>query len=206
MSALRALAWIAFYLAAAFSLLVETGRLGTPRPPDLAQLPARLGPLQVLAEIPFEAEALGPQPPERWAYRLVRDEQGHEGRLFVAWYERAQRWSGRPHDVEKCFAALGWQEREARRLAEAHRPWSRLFEREGEDGAEAIRVVHWLERPGADQDRLAPGELVARIRSGRGFRPDVASAYLEFPAAAAPSDDACAAAVEALSRALEDLW
>ena len=54
--------------------------------------------------------------------------------------------------------------------------------------------MHWIERPGPDQDRLAPRELLARLGSARGFRPDVASLYLEFPAGAEPDDAECAAA------------
>lgn len=201
-SLLRTLPWLALYLCAAFSLLVERGLFGTARAPDLARLSARLGALELLEALPVEADALGEQPPERHAFHRVRDARGNEGRLFIAYYARAQRWSGRPHDVEKCFEALGWQERDARRLAEAHRPWSRLFEREGR----TIRVVHWLERPGPDADRLDGRELLARLASGRGFRPDVASIYFEFEAGAGPDDAECAASVAALSRELEALW
>ena len=203
---LRTLPWMALYVCAAFSCLVEGGHLGRPVAPDLARLPARLGPLEVLEAFDLDRSTLGEQPPERATFRRVRDEHGHEGKLFVAYYERAQRWSGRPHDLEKCFAAGGWQEREARRLGGAHRLWSRLFARERAGEPEAIRVVHWLERPGPDQDRFDPRELVSRVASGRGFRPDVASVYLEFPADAAPDEGDFLAAVSALSGALEDLW
>ena len=203
---LRALPWLALYLCAAFSFLVEGGYLGEPVAPDLTRLPGRLGPLEVLEEFALDPATLGEQPPERATFRRVRDEHGHEGKLFVAYYERAQRWSGRPHDVEKCFAALGWQEREAHRLDQAHRLWSRLFVREREGESESIRVVHWLECPGPDHDRFDLRELLSRITSGRGFRPDVASVYLEFPADSAPDERASCAAVSALSLALEQLW
>jgi hypothetical protein len=209
MSALRLTAWLALYVGASFTGLVEAGLLGHAVAPDLAGLPARIGPLEIVAELPLDPGTLGQQPPERCAFLRVRDVRGHEGRLFIAYYARAQRWSGRPHDVEKCYAALGWQERSAHRLAEAHRPWSRLFVRpckQGEQSEESIRVVHWLERPGPDQDRLAPRELLARLSSARGFRPDVASLYLEFPAGAEPDDAECAAAAEELSRLLESRW
>lgn len=206
MTILRSLAWLTLYCAAAFSFLVETGRLGAPRAPDLTRLPERLAGLEILEEIPVDTGAFGAQPPERHAYRRVRDARGQEGCLFIAWYERAQRWSGRPHDVEKCFTALGWQEREARRLEEEHRPWSRRFERARDGGTEAIRVVHWLERPGPDLDRLSGRELLARLRSTRGFRQDVASVYFEFPAEAAPPDAEFVGAVRELSRVLEELW
>ena len=206
MGALRALPWLALYLSAALSFLVEGGFLGKPVAPDLARLPGRIGPLEILEEFVLEPGTLGEQPPERASFRRVRDQDGHEGKLFVAYYERAQRWSGRPHDVEKCFEALGWQEREAHRLDQAHRLWARLFVREHAGEPEAIRIVHWLERPGPDRDRFDPRELWSRIASRHGFRPDVAAVYLEFPAEAAPSEADCGAAVSALSAALEGLW
>lgn len=210
MSLFTRLAWLSLYLGAAFAFLVETGALGRPVAPDLTRLPERLGSLGIREEIPVDPAALGEQPPERSTFRRAFGADGEEGRLFVSYYRRAQRWSGRPHDVEKCYAAQGWHEREARRLAEAHRPWSRLFEREVEDEngprTERIRVVHWIERPGPDQDRLSWRELAERVLSGRGFRPDVAAAYLEFPADAAPSDAECVETVRALSEALETLW
>src|SRR6185503_7591273 len=198
--------WLALYLCAGFSCLVEGGFLGQPVAPDLALLPARLGPLELLDEFPLEPGALGEQPPERATFRRVRDAEGHEGRLFIAYYERAQRWSGRPHDVEKCFAALGWEEREAHRLEGAYRLWSRLFVRADAEKSESIRVLHWLERPGTDRDRLTWRELGARVVSLRGFRPDVASAYLEFPSDGAPAEAECVEAVSALAAALEGLW
>jgi hypothetical protein len=204
--AFRALPWLALYLCAAFSFLVERGHLGEPAAPDLTRLPARAGPLELLEEFPLDPAALGEQPPERASYRRVRDELGHEGKLFVAYYARAQRWSGRPHDVERCFVAQGWEEREAQRLDQANRLWSRHLVRESGGEHAAIRVVHWLERPGPDQDRLSAGELVARVTSLRGFRPDVASLYLEFPADAAPDEETLVASVRALSMALEALW
>lgn len=206
MSALRLAAWLALYVCAGFAGLVEAGMLGRAVAPELGGLPARIGPLELVEELVLDPATLGEQPPERCAFLRVRDAEGNEGRLFIAYYARAQRWSGRPHDVEKCYAALGWQERAAHRIDEAHRPWSRLFVRATPEGEESIRVVHWLERPGPDQDRLAPRELFARLSSARGFRPDVASVYLEFPAGAGPDDAQCAAAATELSRLLESRW
>lgn len=196
------LSWCLLFASAAFSLLIESGLLVRPVPPDLERLPARLGSLAVLETVPVEPAALGEQPPERHAFRRVLDADGHEGRLFVAYYRRAQRWSGRPHDVDRCFAALGWEEREARQLEGEHRPWSRLFEREGE----RIRVVHWLERPGRDSRELGPGSLLARLADGTGFRPDVCSVYLQFDEGAAPDEAELAEAVETLSAAIDGLW
>jgi len=196
------LSWILLFVAGAFSLLIESGLLIQPVPPDLSRLPERLATIELLEDLPVDPQALGEQPPERYAYRRVRDIHGHEGKLFVAYYLRAQRWSGRPHAVDRCFVSQGWEELEARRLDESHDPWSRRFAREGE----SIRVVHWLERAGADGDELDWRTLAARLGSSRGFRPDVASIYLEFPEGRAPDDAQCAAFVGALSVALEELW
>ena len=194
--------WLLLFVSGAFSLLIESGLVCAPVAPDLARLPARLGAFELGPELAFDPSSLGEQPPERYTFRSVQDGQGHEGRLFIGYYRRAQRWSGRPHDLDKCYAAQGWEEREAHRLDEAHRPWSRLFEREGT----AVRVVHWLERPGADDDALDGRELAARLGSLRGFRPDVASIYFEFAADATPAEAALAGAVHALSATLETLW
>lgn len=122
MRLLTSAAWLALFAGAGFTFLVERGYLGAAVAPDLALLPAHIGTLEVLEEIPLEPGSLGTQPPERYAFRRVLDARGAEGRLFVAYYARAQRWSGRPHDVEKCYAALGWQELEARRLVEPIAP------------------------------------------------------------------------------------
>lgn len=207
MNLARALAWALLYGGAAFSLALETGRVALPAAPRFEQLPATLGPLTLLEELAFDPAALGTLPPERHAFRRVRDERGREGRLFLAYYERAQRWSGRPHDLEACYAAAGWTEEESHRLAEAHRPWSRGFSRATTEGeSEGVRVVHWIERPGPDADRLAPAEFLRRLASGTGFRPDVVSVYFEFPADAAPDDATASTAAAALSAALEAVW
>jgi hypothetical protein len=203
----HACAWLALQLSAAFACLMESGLLGRSVAPDLARLPAFLGPLEVLEEFTLDPAQLGSDPPERATFRRVRDLHGHEGKLFVAYYERAQRWSGRPHDLEKCYAADGWQEREARRLDPDLGLWSRRFERpRASGGPEAVRVIHWLDRPGPDRDGLDLFGLGARLASLRGFRPDVASAYLEFPADAAPAEAEAVAAARALSEALESSW
>ena len=189
-------------LSAGFAGAVEQGLLARARCPDLATLPAELGPLTLGPEIPFDPAALGETPPEAFTFRAVTDAEGRAGQLFIAYYARAQRWSGRPHDVDRCFTALGYTEREVHTLDEAHRPWSRRFEQDGQ----AIRVVHWLERPGDDANALGLAPLVARLVDGSGFRPDVCSVYFEFPADAAPDDGEAAAAVAALSRTLDVRW
>lgn len=195
-------AFAALFASAALAGAVELGVFAHARCPDLASLPAELGPLTLGPEIPFDPAALGQTPPEAFTFRAVSDAEGRTGQLFIAYYARAQRWSGRPHDVDRCFTALGYAEREVHALDEAHRPWSRRFEKDGQ----AIRVVHWLERPGDDANALGLAPLVARLVDGSGFRPDVCSVYFEFPAEAAPDDDAAAAAVAALSRALDARW
>jgi hypothetical protein len=199
---LNTLSFAGLFLAAAFAGVVELGWLAEARTPELGSLPTKLGPLEFGAEIPFDAAALGQTPPEAYTFRAVTDAAGREGRLFIAYYARAQRWSGRPHDVDKCFAAMGYEEREVHVLDEAHRPWSRRFEKEGI----ALRVVHWLERPGDDANELGLAPLVARLADGSGFRPDVCSVYFEFPAEGAPDDVAAAEAVAALSSALDARW
>jgi hypothetical protein len=207
MSFLRAFGWFTLFGAASLSLVVESGALARARAPELRALESNLGVLKLGPELDFDVEALGSTPPERFAYFEIQDADGRAGTLFLAYYARAQRWSGRPHDLEKCFAAAGWQERESHRLEEAHRPWSRGFERPSpEGGLESIRVVHWLERPGPDEDRLAWSELLARAADGRGLRPDVISAYLQFAAEEAPDDARSAALVAALSAELERVW
>jgi len=202
MRLLNSLSSAAMLLAAAFAGAVESGLFARARGPDFASLPSQLGALTLGTEIPFDLSALGETPPEAFTFRAVTDEAGRAGQLFIAYYARAQRWSGRPHDVDRCFTAAGYQEREVHTLEEAHRPWSRLFEKDGQ----SIRVVHWLERPGDDANALGLGPLVARLADGSGFRPDVCSVYFEFPAESAPDDDAAAAAVAALSRALDARW
>jgi len=199
---LSSLSCASLFLAAAFAGAVELGLLARARTPDLVTLPHALGPLTLGREIPFDVAALGETPPEAFTFRTVTDAAGHEGRLFVAYYARAQRWSGRPHDVERCFTAMGYAEREVATLPEAHRPWSRRFE---QDGA-SIRVVHWLERPGADANELGLAPLLARRADGSGFRPDVCSIYFEFDEQARPDEAQLVAAVTELSRAIDARW
>lgn len=200
---LRHAAAAVLFAAAGFSFVTEGGWLARPVAPALEDLATRPGPtdLEIGEAIPFDLTALGEQPPEAHAYRTVRDAQGHEGRLFLAYYERAKRWSGRPHDLEGCYAAAGWTEVEARRLDAAPFPWARTFER---DGAR-IRVVHWIDVPGADPAPGARG-LLTRLSSSSGFRRDVVSAYVEFPLEEAPDDAGLASLAGAVSTALEDLW
>jgi len=194
--------WILLLLSGCFSLLIEGGLLIHPVAPDLTRLPARIASLDLLEEIPVESAALGDLPPEHFAFRRIRDGAGNEGKLYVAYYRRAQRWSGRPHDVNVCYEALGWQERSARCSRASPFPWTRVFEREGE----AIRVLHWTEHPGVEADPIAPATIASRLVAPRGFRPDVASIYLEFAEPAAPPAEELQAAAQALSAALETLW
>ena len=195
-------AWSLLFLSGVFSLLVEGGFLIRPVAPDLARLPARIASLELLEEMPVESADLGDLPPERFLFRRVRDPAGHEGKLYIAYYRRAQRWSGRPHDVNVCYESLGWQERSARRSRSAPFPWTRVFERDGT----ALRVLHWTEHPGPESDPIAPATIASRLASPRGFRPDVASIYLEFAEAQALSADELQLAAQALSDGIERLW
>ena len=122
------------------------------------------------------------------------------GKLWIAYYARGRRWSGRPHDLPGCYRADGWEETAARRIATPGGAalWSRDFAREDA----SIRVVHWVQHPGV----LPGATLLDRLRSGSGTRRDVASVYWEFPAAAAPPDASFASASQALIDELERLW
>ncbi len=193
-------AWLLFALAALASWLVDGGFLVRAVPPDLGRLPARIGPLALGEALPVEPGALGDLAPERWAYRRAEDAQGNPGVLYVAYYARSRRWSGRPHDVDACYRSLGWRQREARELAPGL--WARRFE---QDGA-AIQVVHWLEHPGAEARGLDLGALGKRLLAPRGLRPDAASIYLELDAGHAVTDAGFVAAARELSAALEELW
>lgn len=187
---------------AALSFVSEGGWLARPVAPALQALPARLpGGLAIGEPIPFDLAALGEQPPESHAYRTVHDPQGHEGRLFLAFYERAKRWSGRPHDLEGCYAAAGWSEVGAVRLEGAPYPWIRTFARAGA----RVRVVHWIDVPGAEPAPGARG-FVTRLLGSSGLRRDVVSVYVEFPLEDAPDEAGLAAVARDVSQALEDLW
>ena len=202
---MRFLAWSALLLAGVLSLGMSRGWFGRPHAPDLDRLPVELGPLRQVQVIPVAPASLGEFPPERFHYAVVGDAAGREGNLYVAWFARGRRWSGRPHSTDVCFEAGGWVEEEAHRVfrSDGHGQWSRQFRR----GDRTIRVVHWIERPSrTGSEHWFPRALRFLGRREGGLRQDVASIYFEFPAEASPSDAELLAASEALVAALDALW
>jgi len=202
----RALAWTALLLAGLLSFLVGHGLVAEVHAPELSRLPRELGFLHLVEDIDVAAAVLGDLPPERFLFARVADDAGNEGLLFVAWFERGRRWTGRPHSPEICFAFEGWKESEAHllRQSDARRIWSRHFVRDEEH----IRVVHWLEKPGATRE---PGALVKILRKITGrrevaLRQDIASIYWQFPLDACPPEADLLAASETLNAALDGLW
>lgn len=201
---MRVLAWTALLAAGLLAFLVERGLVGRVTAPDLDAVPARLGPLASLGDIAFPAEVLGEVPPDRSLFRRLRDAAGHEGVGFVAWYARSQRWSGRPHPVEVCYAADGW------RTLEAHvattPAGARVGSRRLVRGERTIRVVHWIQTPGQLPTDSFLRDALGRLRHGGGLRQDVASAYFEFEDGAAPPEPELLEAADALIASIETLW
>jgi hypothetical protein len=201
---MKLVAWALLLLAGAVAHAVERGALVEPRVPELARMPGTLGPLETVGEIPFDERTLGELPPERWTYRAVRGAHG-EGAIWVAYYLRSRRWSGRPHDVAACYRTLGWDERDAARTEtpEGRPVHVRRFARDGEE----VVVVHWLERPRAEaaSSETAAAGVLGRLFELDGLRQDVVSVYLEFPLDAAHPEELLGAA-DAASTALHALW
>ena len=110
---MRFIAWCALGLAGLLSFLVQSGEVAAPLPPDLDRIPERLGTLSLQGDIPFDVTVLGELPPERWLFQQAVDSDTRRGLLYVAYFERGRRWSGRPHPVEVCYYAQGWEELEA---------------------------------------------------------------------------------------------
>jgi hypothetical protein len=201
---LRGLSWTLLVLAGTLSLGVDQGWLGRAVVPDLALVPTRLGELGLTQDLPVAAESLGELPPEAWLFRGVRTSAGGAGRLFATYFERGRRWSGRPHDVDTCYRATGWEELAASEIATSAGAilQRRLYARDGE----RIVVVHWLARPGERPGSTLLESLQSRVALLHGLRQDVASVYWEFPEASAPADAELARASDDLFDALERLW
>lgn len=203
---MRTLAWTALLLAGLLSILVDRGILGRPIAPDLERLPDEFALLHLVEEIPVAPAALGEYPPERFHFGRYADDAGRAGLLYLAWYQRGRRWSGRPHATEICFRADGWREFEARRVVRSDGQvlWSRGFEREGE----RIRVVHWLERPGRGRGGSLASRIANRVLPHRegALRQDMAAIYWQFDEAMRPDDEELVAASAAVSRSLRARW
>ena len=186
------------------SVLTDTGWLNSPVTPDFSQLEKQLGPLNRNFEIEVDPAALGDYPPERFTFQSVAGPDGQEGVLYISYYQRGRRWSGRPHDVNVCYRSMGYKEVDAKVIhtVEGAELWSRVFEND----TRKVRVVHWLQRPG-----IVPGDESAltslkMLFSPQGVRQDISSAYFEFDLEEAPTEEQLAAGAQALIEQLEHLW
>jgi len=155
-------------------------------------------------EIPVQPEVLGDLPPESFTFQSVRGPHGQEGRLYVAYYQRARRWTGRPHDLDVCYRAMGFQQLQ---VEVWHTPagasvWARTFQR----GEERVKVVHWLQKPGQLPGPEKALQRLLRLFSKDGLRQDIASVYFEFPQASAPTKKEFLSAADSLIQNLENLW
>lgn len=201
---LPGIAWFLLALGGATSWGIAIGWLNPVHPPDLMALPEEIGPLRTLRIYEVDSGLLGDLPPDRFTFRQVGDGAGHEGEMYLAYFERGRRWSGRPHDLETCYRSGGWQAEAPRTLQTPS--GARLSAQDFTKDGERIRVFHWIQQPG-----LLPGSegMAAQLRRMFGpaiLRQDMASIYLQFPAAQAPADESAIQTTEALIRALEALW
>ncbi len=198
------LAWLSILSGGALSVFCNTGWLNPSHIPALSQLQPQMGTIVRDHEIPVNPEVLGDLPPETFTFQSVIGPEAQEGRLYVAYYQRARRWTGRPHDLDVCYRAMGFEELQVETW---HTPsgaavWSRIFQRDDE----VVRVVHWLQKPG-----LLPGpekalQRLSRLFSAGGLRQDIASVYFEFPLNSSPSKPELLSAADTLIRNLESLW
>lgn len=197
-------AWLTLLAAAALAHLVSQGTLNPAVTPDLDQLPAQLGSIEMAEIYDIDPVSLGDLPPTEFRFQQIFTESGVEGRMYLAYFERGKRWSGFPHPVDICYRALGWDDLSFRRLQTSSGARLSLhdFDREGEQ----IRVLHWQQRPSLVPGTESAGALLGRVRTPDRLRQDVASVYFEFPLEGAPSDEQFVEAAEVLIAALEILW
>jgi hypothetical protein len=201
---LKTLAWILLFLGGAVTWGVSLGALNPAVPPDLAALPEDLGGFRTLEVFPVDSEVLGELPPDRFTFRAVGDEAGHVGELYAAYFTRGRRWSGRPHDLEYCYRAQGYESESLRHLTTAD--GSRFAAQDFVDGEKKIRVFHWVQYPGIRPGQESPKNYLMRILDDTRLRQDMASIYVEFPLKSVPTDEAACQAVQALMSALDRLW
>jgi len=115
--------------------------------------------------------------------------------MYFTWYQRGRRWSGRPHDVEICYRALGWEDRappidlKSPGKVQAQ-VWE--FEREGEH----LTVTAWQQRPGSS---------LGSVPFQQTFRQDIFAGYFEFPREGAPSRSELETAAQAAVKEVESL-
>lgn len=202
--AVKILAWIVLGLGGAVTWGVSLGALNPAVPPDLAALPDDLGGFRTLQVFPVDSGVLGELPPDRFTFRAVGDEAGHVGQLYAAYFTRGRRWSGRPHDLEYCYRALGYESESLRFLHTAD--GSRFAAQDFSDGEKKIRVFHWMQHPGMRPGQESPKNYLKRILDDSRLRQDMASIYVEFPLESVPSDMAATHAAQAMMLALDRLW
>ncbi|MEQ8767989.1 MAG: exosortase-associated EpsI family protein [Planctomycetota bacterium] len=198
---MRWVSWIALAAAGLLSISSHLGWVGEAHPPDLDQVPAKLGPFERKQDHDLVPEDLGELVPDRFRFSEYRGEDGNGGNLFIAYYARARSWSGRPHDVGQCYLAAGWQDKKERILttpagATLH---EKHLTRQGRD----VVVVYWWQRPGVLPAMAMTGSLKTRFRSLFSFRPDLVTVSWEFEANEVPTDQAILEASDDLITAID---
>jgi hypothetical protein len=197
-------AWLSLTIGGLLSLGTQSGWLKSPIVPDLQEIPSQMGPIKRNYEIEVDPIILGDLPPERYSFQSIQGPDGQEGCMYIAYYTRGRRWSGRPHDVNVCFRSLGFDELQTETLQTASGAilWSRIFHNE----ERTVRVVHWQQRPGVLPGSQGPLHILRRLFSPNGLRQDIASIYLEFDLDTAPLDKDLAAAAQVIIDQIEQLW
>jgi len=201
---LPVLAWGLLLLGGGVSLFCNSGLLNPSVIPDLNLLEPQLGLFARDFEIEVDPELLGDLPPETFTFQNILGPDGQYGRMYIAYYSRGRRWSGRPHDLQVCYRAMGYTESDVNTLTTKSGAvlWSRVFQRENQ----TVKVIHWLQKPGRLPKEEGAWDHLQRVFQKNGLRQDVASIYFEFDLADAPSDEAFAGAAEELMGQVESLW
>jgi len=201
---LRPLAIASLVLGGTITWGSATGWLNPGQNLPLSALGQQFGPLHSVLIHDVDSGLLGDLPPDSFTFQTVQDDADREGLLYIAYYRRSRRWSGRPHELTICYRAIGYDLLDGRQLqtAAGSRYWLHHFSREGKE----VQVLHWLQRPG-----MLPGEEgvldhLKRIFSPQGLRQDVVSAYLEFPVEAGLGEDTLLLAATAISEDLAEIW
>jgi len=197
-------AWLVLALAGTATWGVSTGWLNPIQPPDLSQLPAELGGFRILETYSVDSGLLGDLPPDRFRFSRIEDDVGRSGQLYVAYFERGRRWSGRPHDLATCYRAGGWEAGPDRVMSTDS--GASLTVQDFRMEERQIRVFHWIQQPGLEPGELSPAAMVQRMFGPFSLRQDMASIYLEFPLEHSPSDLEAVRAAQALMDGLAQLW
>lgn len=197
-------AWLLLALGGVMSWGLAMGWLNPIHPPDLEALPLEFGGLRTLEIYPVDSSLLGDLPPDRYTFRRIGVEEEDQGELYVAYFERGRRWSGRPHDLEVCYRAAGWELLQSRVLWTSSGAMIQAQDFRKETAT--IRVFHWIQQPGLMPGKMGMGAQLQRMRGPAILRQDVASNYLQFPIEDAPPDERAVVAAEALIQGLEALW